>query len=395
MFNNKVLLITVDGFKLCGPVDLEEDVIPDIIEDEEDTPDEEDEEETDDDESEEEEEDDKKEDEEPELARFTLDEIKAAFKDNPEGLKQARHAFFREQQFTEIFPTVEEAQKAADAQLAYESITEAVVGGDTDKFFAQLKEASSSGMEKFSKNFFPSLMEVDKDLALDVATPIVKRFLNNVYEHSKTMTNEQDKKNVANAAKIVRRVLFGGSFEEIESDKGILAKEKKEESEVDKDKKEYFAKKYNDLYTEVANLCNTKLDEEINKGLDDLTKTKPGLKRILAKQIRDAVRDKMQTDKNHLARMNSLWHREDRNGFSGTLKQSLLTTFMAKAKSLVPKERALARKEALGKEDKEEKEPSRLTGGRQVRGTGKSAMTPERAKAEGLSTVEILRGGKK
>src|SRR4051812_17852155 len=76
----------------------------------------------DDDEVEEKDEDSKDEDSEEEeeseedseeLVRVPYNELKDALKDNPKLLKSLKSAFFREQEFTKIFPTVEAAQNAS------------------------------------------------------------------------------------------------------------------------------------------------------------------------------------------------------------------------------------------------------------------------------------------
>jgi hypothetical protein len=78
-------------------------------------------------------------------------------------------------------------------------------------------------------------------------------------------------------------------------------------------------------------------------------------------------------------RINQLWKREQRNGFSGTLKSSIVTAFLGKTKTLVPKARAEARKEALGKEDitnNSDKDVKRPSAGRESRG-GKTFKAEE------------------
>lgn len=332
-----------------------------------------------------------KEEEEPELARFSLAELKEAFKDKPEIYKSVKHAFFREQQFTEIYPTVEEARKAAEAQSAYEEITSAVVEGDAEKFLTELKAESGEGLEKFAKNFIPALQEADKDLFLDITEPIVKQYLRNAYAWAGREGGDTGK-NVAAAAKVIHKILFGGEYSDIERDAPLTArgrtadKDKKDNSDKDK----FLQSRHNELRGEVANLCYSQLDAEINKGLEDLTKTKPGLKKLIAKDVKERILDAMDKDPNYMTRINGLWGREKRNGFSGTLKQSFVTTFMGKAKTLVTKYRAEARREALGKDDvTPDPNKRRATPDRSSSGKGPS-VTVKDVKEKNLSTRAIF-----
>jgi hypothetical protein len=335
------------------------------------------------------EEDEEKEDKEEEvLARVDYKDIVKEFPDLFKKHPTLKHAFFREQQFSEVFPTVEEAKKALDAQTAYEEITEAVLSGDAGKFIKELASENREGLENFSKNFLPSLRETSKDIYLDTVTPVVAQYIRNVYSHG---ASEKDD-NIKNAAKIVHKILFGGAYEDIEKDAPLVSKERsKDEEKLEKDKQNYLNSKYQDLYKQVTSECYSGLEKEIDKGLDDLSKTKPGLKKLLAKDIKARVFEEMEKDKNYLSRMETLWKRESRNAFSGTHRNSFLTTFLGKAKAIIPKLRAEARKEALGKEDinGNEKEVNRISGGKRSSGSGKK-MTIERVRTEGLTTKGIF-----
>lgn len=328
------------------------------------------------------------------LARVDYGAIKekypSFFKDFPE----LKHAFFREQQFTEIFPTIEDAKRAAERELAYEEITSAVIEGDVSKFLNELESENKDGLKTFAQNFLPALQKNSKELFYDVIGPTVQGFVRNVYGHG---VKEKDD-NIQNAAKIVHKILFGGGYDDIEREDGRLddRRETKKEDPVDKDKQNYFAEKYKTLYADVTNACYTQLDSEISKGLEDLKKAKPGLHKIIAKDIKERILSEMDKDAAYLGRMQGLWKREQRSGFNGTLKSSLTTAFIAKAKTLVPKYRSEVRREVLGKEGmngsngNDNKEPNRLTGNRSSSGSGKGKMTPERQRAEKLTTRQVF-----
>lgn len=322
------------------------------------------------------------------LTRVEFKEVKDKFPDLFKTFPDLKHAFFREQKFTEIFPTVEDAQKAADAQAAYEEITAAVVDGDAEKFISELEGESKEGLAAFANNLLPALQKVNKDLYFDVVTPQVKNFVRWVFDEG---ARNKDV-NIQNAAKIVHKALFGGAYEDIEKDVPLTRRGRTVETD-DKDKKDKEAHvnaKYNQLYNEVSNVCYSKLDEEIAKGLADLDKTRPGLKKLIAREARDRILKDMDSDSNFLNRMNGLWQRERRNGFNGSLKNSFVTVFLGKAKTLVAKHRAEARKEALGKEDNTEgnnrNNPPRLTGDRASSG-GKKFNKED---AKGKSTRDIF-----
>lgn len=361
--------------------------VPAEKEDEEDEDEEEDDEEDEGEDKEDKEDKEEDKEDEEELTRVSYKEITGQFPEFFKKFPDLKHAFFREQQFTEIFPTVEDAQRAAEAQSAYEEIANSVIDGDANKFLQELKTENPDSLERFAENFLPALSEVNKNAYFNIITPQVQKFVKNVYAHG---INEKDD-NIKNAAKIVHKILFGGAYEDVEKDIPSVMRQDKVESEVDKDKQRYFNGKYQVLYKEITDLCYGKLEEEIAKGLSDLDKSNKGLKRILAGEIKSKVLSDMEKDAAYLGRMQSLWGREKRSGFGGQLKTSFLTTFMAKAKTMIGKHRSEVRREALGKEaGKNGDGATRISGGAQSKSGKGKAMTPERQRTEKLSTRQVF-----
>jgi hypothetical protein len=350
-----------------------------------------DEEDKDDDEDKDGEDKDKKDDDDNEgTARVEFSAIKEKYPNFFKDFPDLRHAFFREQQFTEIFPTVEEAQKAAQDQVQYEEITSAVISGDAEKFLEELGGESKDGLAKFVENFIPALRNADKDLYFDVATPIVRNHVREVFAAG--IRNKDA--NVVNAAKIVHKLLFGGNYDDIENDTPLPDRRttrRDKDKDDDEDKKELSQRqnqKYHTLYQDVTNLVYSTLEKELEKGLEDL-KDRPGLKKAVIKEAKERILAEMEKDQNYLTRINSLWQREQRNGFNGSLKPSFQTTFMGKARTILTKMRIEARKEILGKEDKgsKQREPNRPGSGREA-SRGSKPITKDEAK--GKTSLEIF-----
>ena len=108
---------------------------PEVLEEEDDDEEEDDEEGEEDQEDGEDDEEDDKEDE-LELSRVSYKEVKEKFPSFFKDFPSLKHAFFREQQFTELFPTLEDAKKAIEDQQQFQEITEAVIEGDANKFIS-------------------------------------------------------------------------------------------------------------------------------------------------------------------------------------------------------------------------------------------------------------------
>lgn len=315
------------------------------------------------------------------FARVDYEDIKKEFPEFFKKFPSLKHAFFREQQFTEIYPSVEDAKAAQEAQNQLEDITEVVINGNAEQFLTDLKDENVEGYKRFSSNVLPALAKTDRDLYLDILSPELSRFIKNVYEHGK----KENDANIQNAAKIVRKIIFGGAYEDIEKevqDPLISTRKTPNEEKLEKELAAENQRKYDTLHATVTTTCYNELDKEIERGLADLKGEKEGIKKLIAKDIRAQILDAMNKDGGYMNRMNAIWKKESRNNFSGTSLETFKATFLAKAKAILPGIRAKVRKETLGTEKPVEKEEeiNRPDAGRHSSGKADSSKIKAAAK---------------
>jgi hypothetical protein len=339
-------------------------------------------------------------DDDQELSRHSYRDIKAKypelFKDFP-GLKQA---FFREQEFTKIFPTVDEARAALDAQENFTRLRDTVMDGDALTLLTQIKEASPEALEKFSNNFLDDLRKVDKQSYLEVTSPVIKNILQQAFVEGGQKRDE----NLQKAAQIIHQAIFGGDYDDIKSkaeSRKTNREDDPERKKLDNERAEFLNIKFTSLRKEVWGTVEAKLTRDIEKGLDPTNSIRPGLKKILIEKIFNEVTSKVASDAEHIKRMDALWVRERKAGYSGQLKESIETTYLSRAKAIVPGIRARIRSEVTGAQKKQDndkrdklnnnKKPD-LQAGKNV---GNKPKVLDRKSAKGMSDMDILTHGVK
>jgi hypothetical protein len=343
-----------------------------------------------------------KEDEEPEedLVRHSYSAIKKEypelFKKFP-GLKQA---FFREQEFTKLFPTIEDAKAAVGASEVYQEMRMAVITGNAEEFLGQLKTSNAEALENFAGNFLPDLRKVDKQLFIDVTSPIIKNLLRSVLVDGADAKDE----NIVAAAKVVHHAIFGGKYDDIGDEVKPMGRQRAPADDPDrmqlsKEKQEFYQTKFNTLRTEIWNDIEASINKDIEKGLDPTNSIRPGLRKLITEKIFSEVTKKIAGDEQHMQRMNELWRREAANGYSGKLKESIRTTYLSRAKAIIPPIRQKVRADITAQQKKEDTTKRDKLGknagaDRSVPGpTGsnrKSAITAKEANSKRMSDMDIL-----
>lgn len=367
-----------------GPEGHDEDSErPDTDEEEPETPAEETDETDKDEESEEEsEESDEPEDEAPEStpvergihARPTVRQITTKYPQFFKDFPDMRHMLFREGEYSKVFPTVEDARSAAENAQNFEQLSELVTSGkpeDFVQFVAEIKEAK--GLDSMAANFLPALYKTDRDMYFKVTSPIAESMVQNAYKAAVQAGNESLK----NACLHIAQWAFGDTaYATGEKKSPPLTVEKKQDPDLQRERTEFQRQKYDDAQGYVQNNSRTRLTAEISRGLDPNNALTPTMKNLLVKEIMNEIGSTLQADERHMAQMNSMWKQANKAGFAGDWKDRILSTYLSRARQMMPAIRTRIRDGALkteqrkakGKEEVAERSSTR----REVQGSGQS-----------------------
>jgi len=276
--------------------------------------------------------------------------IKQLAKEHPEILKkypEIRDMYYREAKFTELFPTVEDAEEAKDKVEDYDELEGLVSSGSPEglsEFLTIIKENDSEVYNKFTKNLLPALYKQDSEAFIRVTNPIFQNLVQAAYKEGKNNDNE----NLANAALVVSKFLFGDS-EVATGKRSAVPKEeapKKDES-FEKEKKEFYTQKYQAFFQEADGKASAKLEESIKDGLDPNNEFNEFTLGKLVDSIIDEVDKQVRADNSYMARINSLWRQAYKAGFSREWTDKIVSAYLSRANTLVPAIRSKLRAKAL------------------------------------------------
>lgn len=368
--------------------DKDEDDLPELEEDEDTTEDTEDK-----DENEKEDKDDVKDEE---LVRISARALREKHPEIFKEFPQLKNTIYREQEYTKVFPNPKDAEAALKDQEHLSNLRNLVLSGDAENIIGSIKEVNDKSLKTFAEGFLPALQKADKETYIEITKPVIRSILRSVLQFGKNHEDTEKGKNFINAARVVSVAVFEDA--DLGKPDEVTKKPAKDE-ELEKDKKEFFGRKQTELLTSV----NDDVDKELNNLIGDIDPNKllekrPTLKAKILNDIKKEVREAMGNDSAHMTKMDSLFAREARLGFSGTLKDSIKTTFLSRAKVLIPEIRKRVRSEYLGTvkdgdkklKNKAESRDKNLNPGSQSKSSGGKVPTAKEAKAKGMSAMDIL-----
>ncbi len=260
-----------------------------------------------------------------------------------------KHVLFREGKYAELFPTVEDAKESHEKASSFDNFSTLITSGKTPDFTEFLKGVDEvKGLPSMAANFLPALFNVNKDMYYQVTGPIAEQLLRNAYRVASQGGNE----NLKNAAMHIAQWAFGDAqFATGEKQTPPLkVEEPQSDPKFEQEKKDFYATKYNDTKSYVDGQATTRMMSEIRKGLDPNNAFTPFTQGLLVKQVFEEIGALLEADKSHIAVMNSMWKQAQKAGFAGNWKDRILSTYLSRARQLMPAIRTKIRTAALNQE---------------------------------------------
>lgn len=274
--------------------------------------------------------------------RPAIADIKAKYPNFFKDFPSLRDAFYREVEYTKLFPTVEDAKEAFEDNEAFSSLRESILAGDSAPLLDAVESQGKESLELFASQFLTKLYKKDEGIYRQVVTPLFENVVRSLY----SSTDENDR----NAALVISNYLFG-TTEIAEGKKTFIKRVESPKTDETKDNANFQR-----VSAELLSRANTTLAGEVLKGLDPNGVLAPFIKKQVVRQIIEDIHEQLVKDPSHIAVMNARWKRAKLNNYSEEDKAKIITTFLARAKSILPSIRAKVVKDALGTQSSASKE---------------------------------------
>lgn len=315
------------------------------------------------------------------------------FKDFP----YLEKAYYREQQFTETFPTIQDARMAAEKASILDKTEQEIMSGDISSVLRAAKQENQEVFNKIADNYLPTLRRVDQQAYYHVLGNVIKDTIITMVKESRAL-GEQGAPLQA-AANILNQFVFGSQqFQSPQPlSRQVDPREQNREQQFREQEQQrvytQFESVKNDLQTKADNVLKSTIDGHMdpNGAMTDYVKSHA---------INDAF-DQLETliskDTRFRSLLDKLWENSFNNGFDKASTDRIKSAYLSKAKTLLPSVIKGARNKALkgharvNGETEEEQTPKKgpITPGRSTApSSGKFKTAKDIPK--GMSTLDVL-----
>lgn len=252
-------------------------------------------------------------------------------------------AMYREQQFTALLPTLDDAKNAIEARDTLGKVESDLMNGDTEKLLLATKSNNGTAFNKLVDNYLDTLAKVDEKAYVHVIGNTIKHTIIQMATEGKRSNNER----LLAAAQILNQFVFGSSdFAPPER----LSREEKPDTakqEIARERQEFTKQRFElangDIHTRVNNSFKATIEANIDpkQSMTDYNRKNA---------VRDAL-EQLETSINGDTRfrqlVDKLWEAAVKNGFNKESTDRIRSAFLSKGKTLLPNVIKKARNEAL------------------------------------------------
>ena len=312
------------------------------------------------------------------------------FKDFP----YLEKAYYREQQFTEIYPTIQDARISAQKAEILDKAEQQVMSGDITMFLQAAKAENQEAFNKIADNYLPTLRKVDQQAYYHVLGNVIKDTIITMVREGRALG--ENGAPLQAAANVLNQFIFGSQkFQPPTSlAKNVDPQVQEAQKQVTEQRQQQVMQKFatvrDDLQTRADNVLKATIDGHIdpNKAMSAY------VKEHATQEAFDSLENLISKDTRFLGLLDKLWQRAFKSGFDKESTDRIKSAYLSKAKTLLPSVIKTARNKALRDvAPVVSSEPARR--GPITRGRSASPSTSGRIRKasdipRGMSTLDVL-----
>lgn len=334
----------------------------------------------------------------PVRRREILAKYPKLFKDFP----YLEKAYYREQQFTEMLPTINDAKIAVEKAGILDNVERQIMSGDISTILRVARQDSPEAFYKIADNYLPTLQKVDPQAYYHVLGNVIKDTIITMVREGRALGTQGDP--LQAAANVLNQFVFGSqNFSPPRPlSKQVNPEERTREQQIQWQEHQRvmgtFESTKNDLQTRADNVLKSTIDQHIDPdgSMTDY------VRKNATREAFETLEDLMAKDTRFRGIIDKLWENAFQQNFTKETADRIKAAYLSKAKTLLPSVLKRARNEALkglARRNREERVSSDTFGTASKRSpvtSGKSA-SPSSGKIRkasdiprGMSTLDVL-----
>jgi hypothetical protein len=265
------------------------------------------------------------------------------FKDFP----YLEKAYYREQQFTEVFPTIQDAHVSAQKAAFLDQMDQDVMQGSLTSVLNAVKQADPEAFNRVADNYLWNLRQIDERAYYNVLGNVVKDTIVTMVREARAL-GEQGAPLQA-AANVLNQFVFGSQT--FTPPQYLARRVNQDEQQRQWEQNRQDQERFNNQFVSVRDDLQTKADNvliaTIDGNIDPRGSMTAYVKNHAVREAHSTLEDLIARDTRFRGLLDRLWQKAFERGFDKQSTDQIKSAYLSKAKTLLPSVIKKARNEAL------------------------------------------------
>lgn len=270
-----------------------------------------------------------------------LKKYPAIFKDFP----YLEKAYYREQQYTELLPTIDDAKVALQAKETLDGFEQDVMNGNTETILKAAKETNPAAFNKIADNYLGALRNVDSNAYFHVIGNTIKHTIVAMVQEAKQSQNEDLQK----AALLLNQFVFGTSNFAPPTNlaRAESPQDNSRERQVLEREQAFIKQQFDTSRVDLNTRVNNTLRNTIDAHIDPKNSMSDYVKKNASRDALEHLETLISKDARFRALADKLWEKAFQDGFTRDSVERIKSAYLSKARTLLPSVIKRARNDAL------------------------------------------------
>jgi hypothetical protein len=314
------------------------------------------------------------------------------FKDFP----YLEKAYYREQQFTETFPTIQDAKIAAEkASILDQTERQVMQHGDISSVLRAAREESPEAFNRIADNYLPTLRRVDQNAYYHVLGNVIKDTIVTMVREGRNLGDQGAP--LQAAANVLNQFVFGSQnfTPSTPLSRQPDPQQQNAQQEIAQQHQQLVYTKFEGVKDDLQTRADNVLKSTIDGHIDPRGTMTDYVKQHATKEAFDNLETLISKDTRFRSLLDKLWEKAFQSNFDKESTDRIKSAYLSKAKTLLPSVIKKARNDAMRGRPREEDNGLEVKKGPITRNG--SSTTPSSGKyrkasdiPKGMSTLDVL-----
>ncbi len=277
------------------------------------------------------------------IAPVAFKNIEKEFPGIDKKFPQLKAAYYKSQQYAEVFPSVNDAREAATKAENLDNFETDILNGNLETLFRTVKQNAPKALNKIADNLIQTIGKVDESVALHITGNILRAILGKSERDGIRSKNED----LQAAAKIISNHILGE--DEITQPNRLEKEEKNDprEEELNRKELEFAQKEFDSALNSLQGRVDNTIKSTIDANIDPKGVMSAYVRKNAVKDASEQVESLIGKDKAFQNVLNNLWRSAKDAKYSSSSLERIRSAYLSKAKTVLRDAIRSARNEAL------------------------------------------------